>query len=119
MPANHARVWEWLTSPEGTEAWLGPSGALVLEQGERYQLDDGSEGEVRVMRPGNRLRITWKPPAWSRPSTIQVRAEAKGDGQTVVRFHEEHLPSQEVREARRSHFNAAANRLMAAVSSRA
>ncbi len=119
VTAPHARVWEWLTSREGIEAWLGASGELVLEPGERYRLDDGSKGEVRVAREGDRLRITWKPPEWDRPSTIQVPAEPKGNDRTVVGFHEEHLPSQEVREARRGHFKEAANRLVAAVTSRA
>lgn len=100
-----ARAWRLLTSPAGVAAWLGEGGVVPLEEGESYRLANGS-GEVRVLRPGQHLRVTWQPGDWPRASTIQARVTPKGE-KTVIGFHEEHLPSAETREARRSHFRAA------------
>lgn len=103
-------AWKLLTSPEGLRAWLGSGAVLKLDKGEDYRLRDGAEGEVRVVRPGKHLRITWKPKGWARPSTIQARVEARG-GKTVIGFHQEHLPGVDEREERRAHFRAALDAL--------
>lgn len=56
------------------------------------------------------LANTRDPGGWARHSTIQIRVEAKGD-RTVVGFHEENLPGQANRIARRDHYRAALDRL--------
>ena len=63
-----------------------------------------------MVRPGRRIRLTWKPEGWERPSTIQVNLEPKGE-KTVVGFHQENLPGPDEREERREHFRAALDRL--------
>lgn len=112
VPLSHERAWRLLTSAEGIGAWLGAGAAVRLKEGAQYQLADGSEGEVRVVHPNKHLRITWQAEGWPRPSTIQARVTPKGD-RTVIQFHEEHLPNVEERETRRSHFEAAIDRLLA------
>lgn len=107
----HDRVWQTVTSPEGVAAWLGEDADVVWEEGRDYALPDGSTGEVRVVRPGSHLRITWHPQGWPRASTIQVRTIEKGPGKTTISFHQEHLPDEEAREARRAHFKEALKRL--------
>lgn len=104
------RAWSLLTSPEGTEAWLGAGAEIAFEQGERYRLADGTEGEVRVVRPNQHLRITWHPKGWPRSSVIQVRVTPKGE-KTVISFHEEQLPGEKEREERRTFFKAALARI--------
>jgi hypothetical protein len=65
---------------------------------------------MRVVNPGSHLRLTWQPPGWAKPSTIQVRVMASGE-RTVLSFHEERLPGAEERDARRRHFEAALDAL--------
>jgi uncharacterized protein YndB with AHSA1/START domain len=110
LPVSLDAAWELLTSPEGVGAWLG--GAVPRwEKGEKYALKDGSEGEVRVFKPGSHLRITVQPPGWPRASTLQVRAMPKGEGKTIISFHQEHLPGAAEREERRKFFEAALDKL--------
>lgn len=66
VPATTAQVWDLLTARP--EVWLGPGAALTFEPGERYEVpptseSDGTRGEVRVVLPGRRLRMTWQPGA--------------------------------------------------------
>ena len=122
LPLGPDEAWALLTSPEGVGAWLGDVGRLRFEEGERWRAPAGSKagatatGEIRVVRPGSHARLTRNPGGWARPSTIQVRVEARGD-RAVVGFHEESLPREEDREERRAHYRAALDRLAALAAS--
>jgi uncharacterized protein YndB with AHSA1/START domain len=103
-------AWRTLTSLQGVNIWLGATESFDFTKGATYDLPDGSGGEVRVFSPGSHLRITWQPPGWPRPSTIQLRVIPKGD-RTVIAFHQEHLPGSAEREERRAHFKSALDEL--------
>jgi uncharacterized protein YndB with AHSA1/START domain len=100
IAVGHEEAWRVLTSPEGVRAWLGDAPGLRLEKGQAYTATDGATGEVRVIKPGSHLRITWHPAGWARPSTIQLRADPAGE-KTIISFHQEHLPGAEERAERR------------------
>jgi len=110
LPIRHEEAWRVLTSPVGVQMWLGTVSNLNFAEGARYELSDGSRGEIRVFSPNSLLRITWQPQGWSRASTIQLRVIPKGD-KTVVAFHQEHLPGPKERAERREHYEAALNNL--------
>lgn len=110
LPIPHDEAWKLVTSPEGLRAWLGDVPKLAMEKGETYKAKDGAAGEVRVAEPGSHVRLTWQPPGWAKPSTIQVRVTPAGE-RTKLTFHEERLPSAAEREARRAHFEAAVDAL--------
>ena len=95
-----------VTSPQGRKVWLGEVKRMRWAKGAEYLLPDGTTGEVRVYVKDSHLRLTWKPPGWERPSTIQVRAIPSGEW-TVVAFHQEHLPNARARAQRRMVFAAA------------
>lgn len=103
------RVWALVTSPGGLAAWLGE--VTELKAGASYTLPDGTTGEVRVLKPGSHLRLTWQPKGWARPSTIQLRVLRGAGGRGVIAFHQEHLPGPEERETRRAFFAEAADAL--------
>ncbi len=98
-----AEAWELVTSIEGVNLWLGPTSEFSFEKGARYQLTDDAFGTIRVYIPGSHLRLTWQPPGWAQPSTIQVRVIPKGN-RSVIAFHQEHLPGAAEREERREQF---------------
>jgi uncharacterized protein YndB with AHSA1/START domain len=108
LPLGADAAWRLVTSPEGARAWLGEG--VVLERGSTYALADGTEGEVRVLRPGSHLRLSWRPEGWPRASTVQVRVIAAGEKSTIA-LHQENLPSAEARVRRRAHFAAALDAL--------
>lgn len=107
--ASPDRVWALVTSPEGLAAWLGE--VTELEAGASYTLPDGTTGEVRVLKPGSHLRLTWRPKGWARPSTLQLRVLRGAGGRGVIAFHQEHLPGPDEREGRRAFFAGAADAL--------
>ncbi|MFD3957196.1 MULTISPECIES: SRPBCC family protein [Streptomyces] len=94
-------VWEFITGPEGVALWLGAEGPLPTEKGAPYRTADGTEGEIRSYRPGDRVRLTYG------PSTVQVAVTpGSSEGRAVLRFHQERLASAEEREERRTHWKA-------------
>lgn len=84
------QAWALLTSPAVVDRWLGAGAAVQWEKGTRYTTADGTTGEIRVAKPGSHLRLTWQPPGWVKPSTVQVRVISNGE-KTVISFHQEHL----------------------------
>jgi uncharacterized protein YndB with AHSA1/START domain len=106
LPLSLDAAWRLLTSAEGLGLWLGDLPAADFAPDAAYRLADGTRGEIRVFKPGSHVRLTWQPPGWARPSTIQVRVLPSG-ARTAIAFHQEHLPDGAAREARRAHFAAA------------
>src|SRR5215207_10427491 len=80
VPHALDEVWRLLTSDEGLALWLGEGARLDPVRGSRYATADGTEGEVRGYREGNRIRLTWRPPGWSHDSTLQVAVTPGGAG---------------------------------------
>ena len=98
-------AWTWLTTGPGRDAWLGRADALSLEPGASYRCQDGTEGEIRSLDPGRRLRATWRPPAWPAPSPVQITITPKG-ARCTVGFHHERLPDAEARETMKARWRA-------------
>jgi uncharacterized protein YndB with AHSA1/START domain len=102
-------AWEAILSPAGVALWLG-EGAAPLAAGARYETRDGTAGEVRSLRPGDRVRLTWRPPGRPEPATVQVALRPAAGG-CSVRFHTERLGDAEEREEMRRHWRDVLDRL--------
>lgn len=118
VPTSPRAVWEVLTSQP--ELWLGEGLSGDLAEGVQYRVAGGSgspgaSGEVRVVRPGERLRMTWQPEGWAAPATLQLTLVASGPDRTAVRVHLEKLPDAGARETMRSRWRQALARVAAAV----
>lgn len=103
-------LWHLLTSEEGLTTWLG--GPIPLHRGTPYTLTDGTTGELRVFRPGSHLRLTWQPPGWAAPATVQVRVLPAKRGATLS-IHQEGLPDGATRIAMKAHWEDVIARLAA------
>jgi uncharacterized protein YndB with AHSA1/START domain len=117
VPLGAKDAWRLVTSR--AELWLGDGARLRLEKGARYEAAGGNglpavTGEVRVVKPGDRLRMTWQPAGWKAPATLQVTLEGAREGKTGLTVHLERLPDARAREAMRARFGAALERLVAA-----
>jgi uncharacterized protein YndB with AHSA1/START domain len=111
VEATAAEAWELLVSRPGL--WLGDGARVVFEPGELYRTDDAA-GEIRVVKPGDRLRLTWQPKGWPAPATLQLTVQERHAGKAVINVHLEKLPDGEAREAMRARWRAALERLAAA-----
>ncbi len=112
VPHDADEVWKLLTSPTGVGIWLGEGLSFPAEPGAAYKTADGTVGEVRSFRPGDRLRLTWQPPDWSHDSTVQVAISPAKAG-TTINFHQERLADSDEREAQRAHWSPVIERLRA------
>lgn len=124
LGASREVLWEAITAPDGLAAWLGDGIEMRFEEGAGYAAGADSapgeeeveqvrratpapHGEVRVVVPEDRVRLTWQPGGWPRPSTLQVRLSESRSGKTTVTIHHEHLPDLEAREAMRARWKGA------------
>lgn len=115
LPVGQDRLWELLIDPAGREAWLGAVDAFDPAPGHAYETADGTTGEVRTVTPGERLRLTWRPPDRDGATTLQLTLTCPRNdaSKTTLRFHHERLADADERAAMRERWQAAADRLEA------
>jgi uncharacterized protein YndB with AHSA1/START domain len=111
VDASADEVWELLTVRP--ELWLGKG--VAFRPGERYSVP-GAVGEIRVVKPGDRLRLTWQPEGWAAPATMQLTLSRARSGKTTITAHVEKLPDADARDAMREHLREALDRVVAAAS---
>lgn len=113
LPVGQDALWDWLVAPEGVAAWLGAVAGFEPSPGHRYETADGTTGEVRTVKPGERLRLTWQPSGREAATTLQLTlACPRNDAsKTTLRFHHERLAGAAEREAMRDRWRAVLDRL--------
>ena len=67
-----------------------------------------------MVKPGDRLRMTWQPEDWPSPATFQFTLSETESGKTAVQAHLEKLPDADAREAMRTRWREALERIAAA-----
>ena len=112
LPLTPEEAWEAITSPEGIRSWLGEGAELQLEPKRSYETESGATGEIRVVKPQQQLRLTWRKPGWHKASTVQIRLIPAGPGKTTVSFHQEHLADAAMREVMKEHWEDVLQRLL-------
>jgi uncharacterized protein YndB with AHSA1/START domain len=103
-------VWKLITSSKGVKVWLGETGELKFKPGERYQTKHGISGEIRTVRVSERMRLTWQPTGWDKPSTLQIYLTPATTGTSVL-FHQEKLSDAKTRAKMKQHWQAVLNKL--------
>jgi uncharacterized protein YndB with AHSA1/START domain len=114
VATSSAHLWKVLVGRP--ELWLGPGASVVFRQGERYEVPPGElwarmTGEVEVVKPGDRLRMTWQPEDWPTPAILQVMLTPAAPGRTRLNAHVEKLPDAATREVMRARLHAALERV--------
>ncbi|MBA3329289.1 MAG: SRPBCC domain-containing protein, partial [Actinobacteria bacterium] len=114
VAATATEAWELITSRP--ELWLGEGASVAFDEGTQYEVPaahggNRTTGEIRVVRPGNRLRMTWQPEGWPAPATLQLTLLASGAGKTAIHAQLEKLPDTDARDAMRTHWRAALERI--------
>jgi uncharacterized protein YndB with AHSA1/START domain len=70
-----------------------------------------------VVKPGDRLRLSWQPQEWPAPATLQLTLSETESGKTAIQAHVERLPDVGAREAMRTRWREALERIAAAAES--
>jgi uncharacterized protein YndB with AHSA1/START domain len=110
FPISQEKAWEMVASEEGLKLWLGNNININLQPGEKYVTNTG-EGEIRIVRPLQQLRLSWKKDSWEKPSTTQVRIIPKESTKTTISFHQENLSDQYVREEMKQYWERVLKRI--------
>ena len=110
-------VWDFLLSSDGLGMWLGEGLEPPLVVGQEYRTADATCGEIRSLRPHDRIRLTWQPPGRSADATVQVAVTPAATG-TTLRFHTERLADSTEREHMRAHWKSVADTIEAALADR-
>lgn len=105
-------VWEFMISPEAVAIWLGEGATLPAGRGDPITAADGSKGELRSLRPLDRVRLTWQPKDWDHDTTVQVTVTG-GETSTVIRFHQDRMVSEAERNRQRDHWRSIMAELVA------
>ncbi|WP_163882059.1 SRPBCC family protein [Paenibacillus favisporus] len=108
FPVSREAAWSLLTSPEGMMVWLGKLPALEFKPGTTYTSKEGNHGKIRVVKPGEQIRLTWQRPGWPHPSTVQIRLLEAKTG-TTISFHQEKLTDIQQREQMKAYWEEAAD----------
>jgi uncharacterized protein YndB with AHSA1/START domain len=111
IATSAAEAWDLIVARP--ELWLGDGARVTFEKGTRYELS-GASGEIRVVKPRDRLRMTWQPDGWPAPATLQLTLLESASGKTAINAHLEKLPDAEAREAMRAHWRAVLERVVLA-----
>lgn len=99
FPITIEEAWSLITGTPGLPMWLGDVGAdFAMKAGQAYQTVEGISGVVRVVNLHMNIHLTWKREHWNKPSTVQVRTIVKDKHKTTISFHQENMPSAEVKE---------------------
>ncbi len=114
LDAEPDDVWDVLVTEPAS--WLGAGAVISFDVGARYEVtgDDAcpaATGEIRVVRPGHQLRMTWQPPDWAAPATLQLRVSTSSPGRTRLQAHLERLPDERAREVLRDQWRATLTRI--------
>jgi uncharacterized protein YndB with AHSA1/START domain len=113
-----AEVWDFLTSDAGTAVWLGAGVQRLDEPGAAYVTEAGTAGEIRSVRPRDRVRLTWQPEDWDHDSTVQFTVRSAPGDKTRVVFHQERLVDAAERERQRAHWQGVMDALLAVLEQR-
>jgi uncharacterized protein YndB with AHSA1/START domain len=103
LPVSAQKVWDLITNEKGLSLILGEVIGIKLSPGYSYKTLNGTKGEIRTLKKGKRIRLTWQPKGWTKASTLQLYVEDKGE-KSSLGFHQEQLDSEKTREKMRYHW---------------
>jgi uncharacterized protein YndB with AHSA1/START domain len=98
-------AWKAVTATGWMARWLYAAPKLIEK---RPFNNEKVAGEVRVVQPGEKIRLAWKPAGWERSSIVQISVQTAPNGKTRLAFHHEKLADAKMREQMRAHWKAAA-----------
>ena len=104
-------AWKLIASTKGLSILIDDCHGREIRQGEKFETDDSSTVEIRVLQENHHIRMNWTPPGWKMATVLQVRVLEKGEGKVGISIHHEKLPDHQTREIMRERWKQALSRL--------
>jgi uncharacterized protein YndB with AHSA1/START domain len=101
---NAKTLWKILASEKGLAVWLKPMSKLKLKAGQTFECEGGIYGEIRTIKPGQRIRIKWQDSEWEKPTILQVFIVPRKGEKALLAFHHEKLINGRLRNEIRAHW---------------
>jgi uncharacterized protein YndB with AHSA1/START domain len=104
LPMSAEELWRFLFSERGLSLWLHVRHPFKPEPTCDFTTEDGIRGRIRTVDPGKKIRLTWQRSDWSEPSTLQIYLLPVRETATSLRFHQEKLADQAIRQEMKGHW---------------
>ena len=99
-----AQLWKYTVSPEGIQCWLKAYGAITIAPGVEYEAENGVYGQIRTLKKGVRIRLTWMEMDWPKKSVVQVYMVPRGEKKSMFIIQHEQLVDGRLRHTLREHW---------------
>ncbi|WP_235941618.1 SRPBCC domain-containing protein [Paenibacillus puerhi] len=109
---SREQLWHYLISPDGLKLWIGEVEPFNLEAGTVFESKEGVSGKLSVVKPYEKLRLSWQRPDWEHPSTLQIYLLPTKTGKTTISFNQEKLDDLYMRHIMKRHWEEAAERML-------
>lgn len=114
LPATAEALWTIVA--EQPQRWLGAGARWQLEAGQTFEVPKrrgvpGVRGEIRVVKPGQRLRLRYQQDGWKTPAVLNLTVTPKKKG-AAIQVQMEKLPDADTREKMREHWSGVLENLM-------
>lgn len=85
------RLWDLLESTQGQAVWLKPLSPFKFKPKNVFETEDGVFGEIRTMKEGVRLRMTWQDTDWQKATLLQVYVSGRSEDKSFLVFSHEKI----------------------------
>lgn len=83
------KLWDLLESSKGQDIWLKPLSPFKFKPKNVFETEDGIFGEIRTMKEGVRLRLSWQDTDWPKSTIVQIYVIPRStDKSHLVIMHE-------------------------------
>ncbi|MBV2167509.1 MAG: SRPBCC domain-containing protein [Bdellovibrio sp.] len=107
FPVDAKKLWKLISSEQGMSLWLQPLSKVQLRIGNSFETEGGAFGEIRTLRAGQRVRLTWQETDWNKSTTVQVWILPRKGDKSVLVFQHEKLVDGRLRAPLRAHWEEA------------
>ncbi len=104
LAVTKEQAWHFLASTQGLRLWIGDVSSMKWLKGHEFDSEDGISGKLTVVKPYEKLRLTWKRKDWEQYSRLQIVLLATSTGKTTIAVHQEMLEDIYMREMMRRHW---------------
>ena len=113
FPMGTAELWKFIFSAKALKCWLKPLSEFSLQPKAAYEAENGVFGQVRTLKPRERLRMTWQEEDWAKASVLQIAFIPRTAHKSVLVFQQDKLPNGRARAQMRDYWKQVLTELLA------
>lgn len=102
---NRDAIWDFITSEAGQALWLRPMTPIEdFAPKTQFEVEGGIYGEIRTLKPPERLRMRWQDTEWPKPSVLNIGIAQHRPNSSILYVMHEALASPRLREQMREYW---------------